>query len=224
MSEQDASVVLFDIDGTLVDSTYHHAIAWHRAFARCDVTVPMWRVHRTIGMGGDKLVGEVAGDEVERTLGDAVRDRWAEEYAALVDEVAPLPGAGDLVRRLVASGHRVARASSGEKQFSDVAVRVLGIADDVHTVTSSGDAEDSKPDPDILGVTLDKVPASKAVLVGDTPYDVEAAARIGLACIGVLTGGFSRAELESAGAALVVEDLTELLDLDWSTHLREPTL
>jgi phosphoglycolate phosphatase-like HAD superfamily hydrolase len=91
-------------------------------------------------------------------------------------------------------------------------------------VTSSGDAEDSKPDPDILGVTLDKVPASKAVLVGDTPYDVEAAARIGLACIGVLTGGFSRAELESAGAALVVEDLTELLDLDWSTHLREPTL
>jgi HAD superfamily hydrolase (TIGR01549 family) len=184
----------------------------------------MWRVHRTIGMGGDKLVGEVAGDEVERTLGDAVRDRWAEEYAALVDEVAPLPGAGDLVRRLVAAGHLVALASSGEKQFSDVAVRVLGIADDVHTVTSSGDAEDSKPDPDILGVTLDKVPASKAVLVGDTPYDVEAAARIGLACIGVLTGGFSRAELESAGAALVVEDLTELLDLDWSTHLREPTL
>jgi HAD superfamily hydrolase (TIGR01549 family) len=223
MNDRADCVVLLDIDGTLVDSTYHHALAWHRAFARHDITLPMWRIHRTVGMGGDKLVGEVAGDEVEKTLGDALRDGWAEEYAALVDQVAALPGASELVHRLAGDGYLVALASSGEKKFSEIAVRVLGIADDIHAVTSSGDAEDSKPDPDILGVTLDRVPASKAVLVGDTTYDVEAAGRIGLACIGVLTGGFSRAELDAAGAALVVEDLTELLELDWSTHLRAPT-
>ena len=223
MNDPADCVVLLDIDGTLVDSTYHHALAWHRAFARHDLTVPMWRLHRTIGMGGDKLVGEVAGDEVERSVGDAVRDGWAQEYAALVDEVSPLPGASELVRRLAADGYLVALASSGEKRFADVAVRVLGIGEHIHTMTNSGDAEDSKPDPDILGVTFDRVPAAQAVLIGDTPYDVEAAGRIGLACIGVLTGGFSRAELDAAGAALVVEELTELLELDWSSHLREPT-
>jgi HAD superfamily hydrolase (TIGR01549 family) len=218
----DTAAVLFDIDGTLIDSTYHHAFAWHRAFTRFGIDVPMWRVHRTIGMGGDKLVEEVAGSEVEKEHGDALRDAWAEEYAEVEAEVDPLPGASDLVGRLASAGYLVALASSGEKQFSENAVRALGVADSVHTLTTSADVEASKPDPDLVGVTFDKLPAGRAVFVGDTPYDVEAAARAGFGCVCVLTGGFSQAELDEAGAVLVVESLTELLDYDWSKLTKEP--
>jgi HAD superfamily hydrolase (TIGR01549 family) len=216
-------VVLFDVDGTLVDSTYHHAVAWHRAFARAGITVPLWRVHRTIGMGGDKLVGEVVGDEVEQEQGDALREAWKEEYSELVAEVEPLPGAADLVRDLDSAGYVVALASSGEKPFADAAVEDLGIGDQVAVVTTSSDAESSKPDPDILGAALQSIDGvRRAILLGDTPYDVESAARIGIGCVGLLTGGFSRAELEEAGAVVVVADLTELQDWDWSAHLQPP--
>ena len=215
--------VLFDVDGTLVDSTYHHAVAWHRAFAREGMQVPIWRVHRTIGMGGDKLVGVVAGDEVEEERGDALREAWKEEYRELMAEVEPLPGAADLVRDLQEAGYAVALASSGEKPFADAAVEDLGIGDRVAAVTTTTDAENSKPDADILVATLDALDGvERAILVGDTPYDVESAGRIGLACVGLLTGGFSRTELEEAGAVAVVGDLTELADWDWSAHLRPP--
>lgn len=216
-------VVLLDIDGTLVDSTYHHAVAWHRAFTRQGMQVPMWRVHRTIGMGGDKLVGVVAGDEAEEKHGDALREAWKEEYSELVAEVEPLPGASDLVRQLDEAGYVVALASSGEKPFAEAAVEDLGIGDQVAALTTTSDAENSKPDADLLTATLQQIDdAQRAILVGDTPYDVESAGRIGLGCVGLLTGGFSRAELEEAGAVLVVEDLTELRDWDWSSHLRAP--
>jgi phosphoglycolate phosphatase-like HAD superfamily hydrolase len=217
-----ADVILFDIDGTLVDSTYHHAFAWQRSFARLGMTVPFWRLHRTIGMGGDKLVGEVAGDDVEKEHGDALRDGWAEEYRKLVEEVRPLPGAVELVREVADAGLVVALASSGETEFSEKAVEMLGIGELVHTMTSSPDADESKPDADILTATLDRVPGGRAVLLGDTPYDVEAAGRIGLACLCVLSGGFGREELEAAGAALVVDDLAELAGTDWTKHLRDP--
>ncbi len=217
------TAILFDVDGTLVDSTYHHALAWHRAFRTHDVTVPMWRVHRTIGMGGDRLVAEVAGDEVEERLGDALREGWEEQYAEVVDEVPALPGAADLVRSLAGAGHLVALASSGAERFTRTAVDLLGIGDLVAAMTNADDADSSKPAPDILSATLDQLDGvESAVLIGDTPYDVEAAARIGLACVTVLTGGFGRAELEAAGAALVAEDLTELADLDWAAYLRRP--
>ena len=216
-------VVLFDVDGTLVDSTYHHAVAWHRAFAREGMQVPIWRVHRTVGMGGDKLVGVVAGDDVEAERGDTLRDAWKEEYAELLAEVEPLPGAADLVRELDGAGYVVALASSGEKPFADAAVEDLGIGAQVAVVTTTSDAENSKPDADILLATLDQLDGvERAILVGDTPYDVEAAARTGLACVALLTGGFSRAELEEAGAVAVVGDLTELQGWDWSAHLRTP--
>jgi HAD superfamily hydrolase (TIGR01549 family) len=216
-------VVLFDVDGTLVDSTYHHAVAWHRAFTRQGMQVPMWRVHRTIGMGGDKLVAVVAGDEAEEECGEVLRDAWKEEYGELIAEVEPLPGAADLVRDLADAGYAVALASSGEKPFADAAVEDLGIGARLAAVTTTSDAENSKPDADILVATLDTVgEARRAILVGDTPYDVASAARIGLGCVALLTGGFSKAELEEAGAVTVVEDLTELRDFDWSAHLREP--
>jgi HAD superfamily hydrolase (TIGR01549 family) len=216
----DSPVALLDIDGTLVDSTYHHAIAWHRAFAAHDVDVPLWRVHRTIGMGGDKLVAEVAGDRVEAEHGDALRDRWQEEYAALLDDVAPLPGAADLVTDLHARGLLVVLASSGAARFSEHAVELLGVGDRVEAVTSSDDAEESKPEADILAVALDRVGGERAVVVGDTPYDVEAASRLGLACVGLLSGGYSRAELEESGAARVVESPADLVGVDWEPLVR----
>lgn len=216
------SAVLFDIDGTLIDSTYHHALAWHRAFRRTGLQVPIFRIHRTIGMGGDKLVAHVTDDDVEAEHGDTLRERWEEEYAEVLPEVAALDGATALVKSLVADGYSVALASSGKKHFSQDAVRILDVTDDVHAMTSSEDAEESKPEPDIIGAALDRLDVDRAVFVGDTPYDVESAARLGLRCVGVLTGGYSRAELEEADAALVVASLTELADLDWSEHLAEP--
>ncbi len=222
-SARPGDVVLFDVDGTLVDSTYHHAVAWHRAFTRHGIQVPIWRVHRTIGMGGDKLVGVVAGDEAEQEHGDSLREAWKEEYSELIAEVEPLPGAADLVRSLDEAGYVVALSSSGEKPFADAAVEDLGIGGQVAAVTTSSDAENSKPDADILVATLEQLDGvQRAILVGDTPYDVQSAARIGLGCVGLLTGGFSRAELDEAGAVTVVEDLTELSDFDWSQHLRAP--
>jgi HAD superfamily hydrolase (TIGR01549 family) len=214
--------ILFDIDGTLVDSTYHHAIAWQRAFDRHDVPVPLWRIHRTVGMGGDKLVGQVAGDEVEERLGNQLRDAWREEYLDLKAEVDPLPGAADLVRGLVSDGYQVALASSGDPEFSREAVEQLGIGDDIELLTTSEDADESKPEPDLVGVTLDRLgTVDRAILVGDTPYDVESAARAGLPCIGLLSGGYSEAELTSAGAVLVVDGPADLLNLDWNDYLNQ---
>ncbi len=226
------SSVLFDIDGTLVDSTYHHALAWQRSFARHDLTVPMWRIHRSIGVGGDRLVALVAGEEAEARVGQQVRDAWREEYAALVGEVRPLPGAADLLRAVADQGHLVGLASAGERAFSQKAVEALGVQDVVAASTSADDLDesgDSKPEPDILGTTLDLLsaglggrPVERAAVVGDTPYDVEAAHRIGLRCVGVLSGGYGREELDSAGAALVVADLSELIAVDWGGLLAPP--
>ncbi|WP_028645118.1 HAD family hydrolase [Nocardioides sp. URHA0020] len=222
MSDPRGSAVLFDIDGTLVDSTYHHALAWHRAFAVLGDPPPMWRLHRAIGMGGDKLVGEVAGDDTEDEHGDELRDRWREEYLKIRAEVVALPGAADLVRKLSQDGFRVALASSGDPQFAREAVDLLGIADLVETLTSSEDVEASKPEPDLVGVTLDRLgDVERAVFVGDTPYDVAAANRAGLGCLSVLTGGFSRSELSQAGAVVVAESLSELLADDWTEHVRD---
>jgi HAD superfamily hydrolase (TIGR01509 family) len=224
MSNPPRDAILFDIDGTLMDSTYHHAIAWHRAFARSGITVPVWRVHRTIGMGGDKLVTEVAGEDAEKEHGDALRDAWHEEYAKLVDEVPPLPGASELVREVAEQGYQVALASSGPEDFSKGAVGTLDVEECVAVLTTADDAEESKPEPDILSATLKRMDVDRAVLVGDTPYDVDSARRIGLQCITVLTGGYSHGELTESGAALVVDDLTHLAGLDWSAYLAPVTL
>ena len=212
--------VLFDIDGTLVDSTYHHALAWHRAFSRLGEAPPMWRIHRTIGMGGDKLVAEVAGAETEDRHGDDLRDFWRQEYLRIRAEVRPLPGAGELVGQLAADGFRVALASSGDPQFAQEAIDLLGIGEQVEVLTTSEDVEDSKPEPDLVGVTLERLgDVERSVFVGDTPYDVEAAERAGLRCVAVLTGGFSREELTEAGAALVADAPADLAVIDWSAHL-----
>jgi len=212
--------LLFDIDGTLVDSTYHHAIAWQRAFDSLDLPIPLWRIHRAVGMGGDKLVAHVAGDDAEERQGDELRDRWRDEYLKLKAEVVPLPGAAELLRTLSKRGYQVALASSGDPEFSREAMETLGVADEVAALTTSEDVDDSKPDPDLLQETLDRLDdVTHAVMVGDTPYDVESARHAGMKCITLRSGGYSEAELVDAGAALVVDVPEDLVDLDWEKYL-----
>jgi HAD superfamily hydrolase (TIGR01549 family) len=207
--------VLLDVDGTLVDTTYHHALAWTRAFRSLDVDVPLWRVHRAIGMGGDKLVAAVAGDEVEKRHGDDLRQRWLDQYEPLRAEVLPLPGAPDLVRLLKDRGFRVALASSGKPHHTEQAVELLGVADLLDAVTTSEETGESKPEPSIPQKALEKAGGTSAIMVGDSTFDVLAATRMGAPCVGVRTGGFGVDELEGAGAVLVADDPHALLTADW---------
>lgn len=208
--------VLLDVDGTLIDSTYLHALAWVRAFAGHDLTPPWWRVHRAIGMGGDRLVGEVCGADVENSLGDTLRSDWEDRYRELLGEVTVLPGAVPLIESLVDAGFKVALASSGKSEFTDAAIELLGMQrSDFAAVTSSEDAEDSKPDPDILGAALEAAGGSSAVVVGDTVWDVASAARLPAQCVAVRSGGFAEAELVDAGAVLVVDDVGVLVQRGW---------
>ena len=211
--------VIFDVDGTLVDSTYHHALAWHRAFQECSVDVPLWRVHRAVGMGGDRLVTAVAGERVEQQHGDRLRELWETGYDELLPEVDPLPGAADLVRRLHDHGFVLAVGSSGKPKYTDAALDLLGVHDLFAAVTTSEDAQESKPAADILRAALEAAGGSRAVVVGDTPYDVEAASALGAACVTVRTGGFGAEELEAAGAAHVADGLEDLLGADWGAFV-----
>jgi len=210
-----ADTVLLDVDGTLVDSTYHHAVAWYRAFRAHDIDLPVWRVHRAIGMGGDMLVPFLVGDEVEQRIGDALREAWQREYKPLLDEVSPLEGAAELVRSLKKQGFTVALASSGEAELTESSVQKLGIADLLDASTSSNDAEQSKPAPDIFQAALTAAGGSRGIVVGDSVYDVQAAKAMGAACVCVRTGGFGVEELRAAGAVLVVDGPKELIDADW---------
>ena len=215
-----SSAILFDIDGTLIDSTYHHAVAWQRAFDTLGLPIPLWQIHRTVGMGGDKLVGQVAGTSVEERQGDDLRKRWRKEYSELRAEVRPLPGASELICQLASQGYHVALASSGDPEFSREAVDLLDIADHVELLTTSADVEASKPEPDLLRATLSQLDGvDHAVMVGDTPYDVESARRAGLQCVCLRSGGYGEAELRDAGTPLVVGSPQDLQDLEWGRYL-----
>lgn len=212
--------VILDVDGTLADSTYHHALAWSRAFARVDLHPPVWRVHRTIGMGGDKLVAEVAGDDVEREHGDTLRAAWEEEYEALLPEVGLLPGARELVLALAGRGLTVTLATSGKERFTQHVLDQLDLPEGTLAArTSSDEVEESKPAPDVLARALEQSGGRSAVVVGDTTYDVVAAARLGAPCVTVRTGGFGDQELRDAGAVLVVDTPADLVDGDWDRLL-----
>jgi HAD superfamily hydrolase (TIGR01509 family) len=202
---------ILDIDGTLVDTNYHHAIAWYRAFLQSDVTLPLWRIHRHIGMGGDQLVAALAGDEFEHEHGDDVRAAEKALYMALIHEVRPLPDARALLEDLKRRGHPIVLASSAKPDEVEHYLDLLdarGIADDW---THSGDVERTKPEPDLVAAAVEKAGGGPAVMVGDSTWDCEAAKRAGLPTIAVLTGGFSDAELREAGAACAFESLAALL-------------
>jgi HAD superfamily hydrolase (TIGR01549 family) len=209
--------VVLDVDGTLLDSNYHHTVAWARAFEHAGISVPLWRIHRAIGMGGDKLVAAVAGDAAEREHGDEVRDQWEQEYDEIINETVLLPGAEDLLAALRERDVDVALASSSIPKHAEHAFELLDADDLADTATTSEDAEESKPDPELVEEALSRREGGSACVVGDSVWDVEAAKRAGVPAYGVLTGGTSRAELETAGAVAVYEDARDLLDHldDW---------
>jgi HAD superfamily hydrolase (TIGR01509 family) len=205
-------IAILDIDGTLVDTNYHHAIAWYRALRQHGQIVPIWRIHRHIGMGGDKLVEAVCGEDVERELGDDIRAAEQPLYMAMIDEVQPLKGSRELIADLKRAGHAVVLASSAKPDEVDHYLDLLGARELCDAWTSSGDVEETKPAPDLVQSALDKVGARPpdAVMVGDTTWDAEAAGRAGLPTIAVLTGGFSEAELRGAGAIEVFDSIEAL--------------
>jgi HAD superfamily hydrolase (TIGR01549 family) len=211
--------VVLDVDGTLLDSNYHHTAAWGRAFAAVGRTVPLWRIHRHIGMGGDKLVAAVTDDDFERDHGDEVRDRWKEEYDAVIDQTVLFTGAKELLTALQDAGADVALASSSIPEHAQHAFDLLDADDLADTATTSEDAEESKPDPELIEEALDRVDADRACVVGDSVWDVEAATKAGVPSYGLLAGGYGRAELEEAGAVAVYDDVADLLAHldDWLT-------
>jgi HAD superfamily hydrolase (TIGR01549 family) len=205
-------IVLLDVDGTLVDTNYHHAIAWYRAFREHGLTLPVWRIHRHIGMGGDQLVAAVAGKRVEDREGDSIRAAETALYADLIGEVQPFADARRLLELLDGRGHRLVLASSGKRDEVEHYLELLDARDLVEAWTTSADVERTKPDPDLVVVAMDKVGGGEAVLVGDSTWDCEAAARAEVPSVAVLTGGFSEQELREAGAGTVFESLAELCE------------
>jgi HAD superfamily hydrolase (TIGR01509 family) len=203
-----SAIAVLDVDGTLVDTNYQHALAWYRAFRSMGETFPIWRIHRLIGMGGDQLVAAIGGDELEERIGEQLRERWVEEADPLMKEVAVLPGARDLLLVLKNRGHRVVLASSGKPHHVDMSLDLLdarGIADGW---TTSDDVEATKPAPDLLQVALQKIGAPQdaaAVLVGDSVWDVKAADNAGMPAIVVRSGGFGDDELNDAGAVAIFD-------------------
>ncbi len=210
---------VLDIDGTLVDTNYHHAIAWFRAFRQNGELLPVWRIHRHIGMGGDQLVRALCGDRVEEEKGDDIRSTEKALYMELIDEVEPLHGARDLIADLKESGHAVVLASSAKAEEVEHYLDLLdarGLADGW---TTSADVSATKPEPDLVVAALEKAGSDDGVMVGDSPYDCEAAGRAGIETIAVLTGGFSEQELLDAGAAQVFGSIDELRQSLGSTAL-----
>ncbi len=214
------TAVLFDIDGTLVDSNDHHVLAWEQAFAGIGERFDRQTIHDQIGKGTDMLVPTLLPD-----LDDAAQERLGEAHGAAfksryLDQVKPFPGARDLLARAHDAGLRVVLASSASKDELDHYLGLLGARDLVDETTSADDVENTKPAPDIFATALKKIgspPAHEVIVIGDTPYDIEAAAKCGVAAIAVRSGGFSDEALTKAGAIAMYDDVAALLhDYDGS--------
>ena len=201
---------LLDIDGTLVDSNYQHALAWYRAFALHGLTIPVWRCHRAIGMGGDQLVRFLAGEGFEAEHGEAVRTEEHALYAQMIAEVRPFDGARGLIEDLKARGCSVVMASSAKPEDTQRYLDLLDARALVDGWTDSGDVEATKPAPDLVEAALQKAGGGPAVLIGDSTWDCKAAKAAKVKTIAVRTGGFGVDELRDAGAIAVFESLAEL--------------
>jgi HAD superfamily hydrolase (TIGR01549 family) len=211
---------VLDVDGTLVDTNYQHALAWYRAFRKHDITLPVWRLHRHVGMGNDKFVAAVAGEAVDEELGDELRDEWEKQFDKMIDEVAPIAGAHELLRDLKERGLAVVLDSSAIDKHLDHFLDLLDGREVADAWTTKDDVESTKPDPDLVAAALGKAGTREGAMLGDTLWDIEAAQRAGLETVCVLTGGFGEQELREAGAVAVFESIDELRES--STRHRWP--
>jgi phosphoglycolate phosphatase-like HAD superfamily hydrolase len=202
--------VIVDIDGTLVDSNYHHALAWHRALRRFQVTVPLWRIHRAIGMGGDQLISHVAGAAVEAAHGDALREAWSEEFQPLLPEVNAFGDSRRFLTDIKNRGLSLVLASSGAPDQVETYLDLVGGRSLADAWTTAEDAEKTKPAPDLVQIALDKIGGGEAIMIGDSPWDAIAAGKLHIPTYGVRTGGFADSELREAGAAAVYSSLDDL--------------
>lgn len=210
------NAVIFDIDGTIVDSNELHVAAWDRAFRHFGKQFPHPQLRKQIGKGADQYLPEFLNEEELRELGkkiDAYRSElYKKEY---LPQVRPFPKVRELFQRVRQDGKKIALASSGKKQELEVYLKIAQIEDLVDSATTADDADQSKPAPDIFAAALAKLdhpPAGTVVAVGDTPYDAEAAKKVGIATVGLLCGGFAEAELRKAGMIAIYRDPADLLE------------
>jgi len=201
---------ILDVDGTLVDSNYQHALAWYRAFRLHGLTLPVWRVHRAIGMGGDQLVPHLAGEGFDEEHGDTVRIEEQALFAQLIDEVQPFAGARGLIEDLKSRGGKVVLASSAPAQDLARYLDLLDARELIDGWTDADSVQRTKPAPDLVRVAIDQLGEGDAVMVGDSTWDIEAAKALDVPSIAVRTGGFGVDELREAGAAAVFESIADL--------------
>ncbi|WP_315987545.1 HAD family hydrolase [Actinomadura sp. HBU206391] len=205
--------MIFDVDGTLVDTNYIHVVTWWEAFRQYEHDVPMARVHRAIGMGSDKLLDHALPEDRDRTADDEIRAAHRHLYGEFWTRLRAFDGAAELLRACAGRGLKVVLASSASEREMRALRAALDAEDAITVATSSDDAEESKPAPDIVQVALTRAGTrpERAVFVGDTVWDVQACAKAGVPCVAVLTGGISRHELAEAGAVALYESVADLL-------------
>jgi|SRR5947209_5974601 len=206
------AIAVLDIDGTLVDTNYQHALAWYRAFRRHGIILPIWRVHRHIGMGGDQVVEALTDERTERELGDQIREAEGQLYFEMIEEVEPMDRSRELIEELRRRGHAVVLASSAKEKEVEHYLDLLDARELADSWTTSADVEATKPEPDLVKAALARVDGEHgdAVMVGDTPWDVRAAKKAGIDTVAVRTGGFGVDELRESGAIAVFESVADL--------------
>lgn len=207
---------IFDVDGTLIDSNDFHARAWEKAFAENGYKISFDEIRPQIGKGADTLLPVFLSKEAIEKDGDQIADRRGAIFKnEFLDQVKPFPKVRELFQKIKADGYRLALASSSNEDEVEAYKKIADIADLVEKATSSDDAEQSKPEPDIFQAALKLLgdpPPKNVLVVGDTPYDAEAAGKANLKTIGVLCGGFPREDLERAGCVAIYDDPADLLE------------
>ncbi len=205
-------VVVLDLDGTLVDSVYHHVVAWQAAFHDVGLHPSAMRIHEAIGMGGDRLVAHVAGAVTEAAVGEDVRTLHDKHFRAGLRSICALDGATELVEALAEQGHQVVVASSSEAELADELLDLVEARPRLTAVVTGSDEAASKPSPDLVELAISRAGGGKAVAVGDAVWDALAAEAAGVPCIGLRSGGVGADRLRGAGASWVYDGPRDLVD------------
>jgi HAD superfamily hydrolase (TIGR01509 family) len=204
--------VLFDVDGTLIDSNFHHVVAWHHAFLEIGQEIPCWRILGLIGRSGSELLDALLGDELAEAHGSRVKELHTKYFVEAAPRVRRLPGARELLEAIAERGWQSVLATSAGEEELTVLRDALDAEDLITAVTSAADADQAKPHPDIVATALERVDAdpSEALFLGDAVWDIQAARRAGVPAAAVLSGGTPREALEQAGAAQVYDGPAEV--------------